>query len=164
MYKVINQMSCLQSIYNKPFVVSLTDAVEIMNRKITINNISIDCLQMQIKYATNDRAIQLLFAKKAQKKIDLIHNLNTVLSKQLAEFDEIRQEESNEIYKDLNDIDEPDEEIYKLIQENKKIAENVESLMLKINSIEKTIPDNKMMTNFKVKFKSGVKNIDPDII
>ena len=158
--------SCLLPSYNnsKPLVFNLTDAVEIMNRKITVNNMSIDCLQKQVKYSENVCALQILFANKAQQKIELVNKLNHVLSQQLATFDEIRQDEVNELYKELNDLDGPDSSITALINVNKDLEYNVENLMNKINTIEKTIPDNKMMTNFKVKFTTNTPPVDPDAV
>jgi hypothetical protein len=159
--------NCTLPSYNKPLVFNLTDAVDIMNKKIIVNNMSIECLQLQIKYSATIRNLQLIFAKKAQQKIDLVNKLNSVLSQQLATFDEIRQEEANELYKELNELDESDCGITNLINENKKIGEDVESLMIKIDAIEKTIPNNKMMTNFKVKFSTNPQSnsqADPDTI
>lgn len=130
---------------------SLSDAHDLVSKKILISNMAIENLNYQIKFSTAMRKFQLLSAVIAQKKIVLITRLNDILNKQLNEFCEIRQEECKNIYDEINQLDTPTSEMLSAINDCRKYEEDMLTLMPKIQYIESTIPPQLNVTNYKIK-------------
>ncbi len=131
--------------------IAITDAYDVMSKKILINRMSMECLQHQIAFSENSIKFQKLTKQVAEKKLKLINELNTLFEKQLSTFDELRHKECMLIYDEINELDTPTAEHNKLINELKKHEEAMFSLMPKIQHIESTIPNEQSITNYAIK-------------
>lgn len=136
---------------------TINDAREILNKKILINRLSIQNLDLQAKYFDEVIILQSLSRTISNKKRDLISKLNDVFEKQLAEFTEERQNESTEIYQQINALDSPSGEYMRCVKQMKEYEEEMLNLVPKIDYLEKTIPDSKQITNFKIKTKEELR-------
>lgn len=133
---------------------SWTDAYNIMTQKILINRMSLEVLRIQIENADITKKIQDEIQAVAKKKMINIVKLNDLYEQQLTEFTEIRQEQTNWIYSDLNELDHASPEFIEL---KNKLAANdrrIMDLLERIAAIEKSIPAEASITNYKVVMKN----------
>jgi hypothetical protein len=133
----------------------LSDAYELVSKKILINKMSIENLNNQIEFSTATMKMQAFIIRAARRKITLINSLNDILEKQLNEFDEFRQSQCIDIYKELNELDSPTDEYIEQRAICKKCDEAMLTLTPKIEYIERTIPNTLDVTNYKIKEKSN---------
>jgi hypothetical protein len=100
---------------------TFTDAYELVSKKILINRMSLENLDIQIKYANDVMKLQAYTIRSAKAKKKLIEELNPILEKQLKEFCEIRQQECKNIIDNINDIDEcPDVDYFPTLKSCEK--------------------------------------------
>ena len=137
--------------------VSYSDAYELMHRKILINKMSIESLNLQMKYSQTTKQIQDVIMETTKNKISLAEKLNVLFEQQLREFTAERQDECIVIYKDLNDLDaNPSPKFMELYEQMQEYENKITDLNIKIEALEKTIPMEKLITQFEVKLKSDV--------
>jgi hypothetical protein len=114
---------------------------------------SLENLKLQLNYFQRCKKMQDYSIKTAVDKIELVKKLNTILEKQLTNFDNDRQNECMLIYKQLYDLDNlcnTSEDYIKTIKEINNLDEKMRTLCVKIDQLEATIPNEKIVTNFKV--------------
>jgi hypothetical protein len=130
--------------------INVTDAIEIIKKKISINKISIACLDTQIELSHTQAQLNLLTVKIAREKRKLVEELNALFEKQAITFDPERQNKCMDLYKKLNALDNPTDEYRKLCElidfNMKKMAE----MTRQINTIESSIPQTQVVTNYKM--------------
>jgi hypothetical protein len=131
---------------------TFTDAYELVSKKILINRMSLENLDIQIKYANDVMKLQAYTIRSAKAKKKLIEELNPILEKQLKEFCEIRQQECKNIIDNINDIDEcPDVDYFPTLKSCEKNKNQLIDLSNKIQHLYKTIPNELDVTNYKIK-------------
>jgi hypothetical protein len=145
------QIASLKGSVPKPFTV--TDAYELMSKKILINKISIASLQEQIAMADLSIKLQALHKDLAQRKIEIAQYLNGVLEQQLTEFTAERQEECLHLYRELNELDDHTLEYKRLVRELDERQQKILNYVRDIDGLERTIPNERLVTNFRVKPK-----------
>jgi hypothetical protein len=131
----------------------ITDAYEIIRRKMLINRISKELLQTQIRFSHVSAQMQLQIVKISRAKIKLINKLDTIMEKQLTSFTKERQAECLELYNKLNELDTPTDQMKKWYSDLEQYKECMTNLLLKIQQIENQIPKNTTVTNYKIKPK-----------
>jgi len=130
---------------------SFTDAYNIINKKILINKMSIDNLNHQINMSDYSIKIQNSIKKVCNKKIELINKLNGLLEKQLSKFSEEVQDECILLYQQINGLDEKNVEYKNALKEYNKYKEMMMHNTRNIEYLEKTIPEEKVVTNYNIK-------------
>lgn len=133
---------------------SVTDAHDIISKKILINRMSIKGLLIQGKLSKAKIDIEKIIYESCREKIKLIRELNEVFEKQLSEFCEIRQEECKNYYDDIAVLDKDlleNSKLMELFKDCKKYESELIDLGNRISYIESTIPSEKLVTNYKVK-------------
>lgn len=130
---------------------SISDAYDIMSKKILINKMSLECLKHQVDFSENSIKLQTLSKETALKKIKLIEELTTLFEKQLSNFDELRHKECMLIYDEINDLDSQTDEQKRLVSKLQTHENAIFTLMPKIQHIENTIPNERMLTNYTIK-------------
>lgn len=141
--------------------ITLTDAKDLVSKKILINKMSIDNLKTQIEFAKAAIKLQYLTSEAARKKIPLVEQLNEIFEKQLIEFTEERQLQCNELYEQINAIDQPTEEYLVVLNTLEKKEEEMLNLMPKIQYLESQLPSQQEIDVYKIKVlddQSGQKN------
>jgi hypothetical protein len=132
----------------------ISDGADIVKNKILLNNISLEMLNLQKNIY--DHNIKLFHINKevAIKKQEHIKNLNSFYEKQLNEFYEYNENECKFIIEDINKLDENDEA--NNISKNIKIIEDkLRDLTAKYYYISSLIPNEKMITNYRLKYKNN---------
>jgi len=132
----------------------ISDGVDIVKNKILLNNISLEMLNLQKNIY--DYNIKLFHINKevAIKKQEHIKTLNSFYEKQLNEFSEYNENECKFIIEDINKLDENDEA--NNISKNIKIIEDkLRDLTTKYYYISSLIPNEKMITNYRLKYKNN---------
>lgn len=148
---------------------TFTDAYELVSKKILINRMSLENLDIQIKYSTDVMKLQAFTIRSAKAKKKLIEELNPILEKQLKEFCEIRQQECKNIIDNINNIDDcPDVDYYPTLQSCEKHKNQLIELSNKIQHLYKTIPNELDVTNYKIKAPttlatSCAADVDPEL-
>jgi hypothetical protein len=132
---------------------SITDAHDIISKKILINRMSITNLETQFKFSQESAKLQVLTMKITEKKLKIIKELNIILENQLNEFDEKRQEDCLQLYKKINTLDTPTPIHINLCKKLNQYEQEMLTLMPKIQYLEQTIPDEKLITNYNIKIK-----------
>jgi recombinational DNA repair ATPase RecF len=127
------------------------DAYELITRKILINKMSIENLKMQIEFSQCDRKLQELSIDVANKKIELANRLTELFEQQLTEFTADRQDQCIYIYQELNQLDKPSVEYVSLCKKLDSLNEKMKDLCVRIDGLERTIPKEKLLTQFLVK-------------
>jgi hypothetical protein len=133
--------------------ISYTDAYQLVSKKILIGKMSLQCIDKQIEFATYSKKIQDMSIEIGIKKKALVEKLNTILEQQLREFTEERQKECAAIYCEINYLEDPKPEYIKYCRLMDKISDDLANLLLNIESIEKTIPEEQLITNYKISVK-----------
>ena len=145
------QLSKLSEFKNA--AITYTDAYDLITKKILINKLSIENLNNQIEHSMIIKIIQDLIINIAKEKKQLILKLNNLLEMQLKEFTDIVQVECNDIYRYINELDEPTTEYIKYAKQIKEVENKMQELNYKIQAIENTIPQTKLVTNYSIKIK-----------
>jgi valyl-tRNA synthetase len=143
------QLSRLSEFKNS--AITYTDAYDLISKKILINKLSIENLNNQIEHSIIIKTIQDLIINIATEKKQLIIKLNNLLEMQLKEFTDIVQVECNDIYGYINELDEPTPEYIKYAKQLKELENKMQELNYKIQTIENTIPQTQLVTNYSIK-------------
>lgn len=130
---------------------TFNDAQVLLRRKLLINKMSEACLEYQIVYSKHSAVLQVMTMKDAMKKLICIKKLNEIAEKQLRVFTQERQDESIELYRQINEIDVPSKKFKSLIKKLDAAREGMCKLMPKIQHLEDSMPDSQVVTNFSVK-------------
>jgi hypothetical protein len=139
-----------------PITLKVSDAYDLISKKILINRISIESLEMQLKFSIASMKYQKLIASNAHAKIKLVKKLNEVLESQLKEFTAERQEQCMHLYKEINDLDKPTPEYISNYNECKDLEDKIIELIRKVEYLESTIPDSQDVNNYFVKLSNQV--------
>ena len=137
--------------------IKITDGIDIVKNKILLNNISIEMLNIQNNiYEFNIKLFQINKNIINEKK-EYIKKLNEFYEKQLNEFSEYIENECKFIIEDINKLDENEEA--NNINKNIKILEyKLNDLTAKYYHISSLIPNEKIITNYKIKYKNNYLN------
>jgi len=135
--------------------ITINDGYDLLSKKILINNISIENLNKQIEFSKNSIKLQQMTIKDAEKKRDLIKELNKVLEQQLSEFTSERQDLCLQYYAEINEIDTPSQQFKQLCQKLDNLENMMISLSQKIQYLERTIPAEQLITNYTIKQKNN---------
>lgn len=131
--------------------IKISDAYELMSKKILIARMSIELAKNQILLSEASIKIQQHAINVSKERIKLLEKVCPILEKQLSEFDEIRHQECVDIYGYIDELDEYSPEITKAFKDCDKYNEEMRNLYPKIQHIESTIPTTKEVTNYKIK-------------
>ncbi len=132
--------------------ITFSDAYDLVSKKILINKMSIENLNLQINYATDVMKLQAYTIRAAKSKLKLISDMNPILEKQLKEFCEIRQQECKNIIDEINEIDEcPDPEYFPTLKSCEKYKNQLIELSNRIQHISNTLPNEIDVHNYKIK-------------
>lgn len=128
----------------------LSTAFELMRKKIYCNELYKKSYIIGIETQKHIMEINKKTMENLEYKIRLVDELNDTYKAQMTRFEPSRQDQSLEICKQLNDVDDDD-----VIKEIKcKIAvlkASNDKICQEIKEIEATIPDQQLITNFKIK-------------
>ncbi len=131
---------------------NISDAQTIIQKKIVVNRMAIENMGHQIQYCNAIARIQLLTIKLLKEKIKLLNQINPILEQQISNFTLERQQMCHDTYALINDMDNMSEntEYMNLCRIVKNTNDKMETLMGKIKAIEDTIPNQQIITNYKI--------------
>ena len=138
----------------------LTDAYELITRKILINKMSVENLEHHSEFYKANIKMLVINMKIAEKKVELINQLNTLLEQQLSEFSAERQKDCMKLYIQINSLDRPTKQYKKINKDLTRHQDKMLELIPKIQYIESTIPAEKNITNYNIKIATGDESID----
>lgn len=133
--------------------VKISDAYELISKKILINKLSVENLNTQIKFSHTSAKLQLATVEMARKKLKLVKKLTPILEKQLSEFTEERQIKCVKIYNKINELDTPTDEFKELCNQLRSLEHEMMGLIKKLQYLEAQIPAEKVITNYNIKPK-----------
>lgn len=131
----------------------LSDAHDLISKKILINNMSIQLAKHQMLYSASAIKMQQYAINISKERTKLLKQVNELMEKQLNEFDETRHKECMDIYGYIDDLEKSDDVYKKCIEECNKHEEAIKNLIPSIDAIEKTIPNEQVITNYKISEK-----------
>jgi hypothetical protein len=132
----------------------ISDGSAIIKNKILLNNISLEMFNLQKSiYALNIKLFEINIVV-ANKKQDHIKELNKYYEQQLNEFCEFTDNECKYIIEDINKLDE-NYEANQISVNKSKLEEKLKDLTAKYYHIMTLIPNEKMITNYKIKYKNN---------
>jgi len=138
---------------------SFSDAYDLISKKMIINKIAISNMEQQVKISTADQQRHIIIIDVCKQKTQLLNELNNILEQQLKSFDEFRQKQCLEIYKEIDALDEPIAEYVELCNVCQAAERKLNDGIMQATAIESTIPDSMCVTNYKI----GVSSVD-DVI
>lgn len=136
----------------KPVVVH--DLQDICKQKVLVNKITAEFLRTQIKLSESSRKLQDYSIQNAGEKLELTNQLITLFEEQCKVFDVFRQEECMKLYKQLNELNTPPEEIIKLISNLDTLDEKLKDLALRIDYFERGVPTEQAGTQYAFRGKA----------
>ena len=136
----------------KPVVVH--DLQDICKQKVLVNKITAEFLRTQIKLSKSSRKLQDYSIQNAGEKLELTNQLITLFEEQCKVFDAFRQEECMKLYKQLNELYAPPEEIVKLISNLDTLDEKLKDLALRIDYFERGVPTEQTGTQYTFRGKA----------
>ena len=128
----------------------INDAQDLFKRKIAVNTLALENLKLNVLFTEKSIAMQTIAQDIAKQKIELVNETLTLFNQQLAEVDQLRNDQIVEIYKELNVLDETTPEYKQLCAEMDDIGERMLKFCEQITEIEKEIPDFQTVTNYKI--------------
>jgi valyl-tRNA synthetase len=128
----------------------VSDAYELVSKKILVNKMSVENLKNQIDFSTKFIKFQVENAKIAHAKIKLVKSLNNILENQLREFTPERQEACMDLYNQINAFDLPTTDHCKMLSDCHDCERRMIELQEKIAYIESTMPNEQLVTNYNV--------------
>ena len=132
----------------------ISDGIDIIKNKILLNNISLEMLNIQKNIYTLNIKLFNLNKNIADKKQEYIKELNKYYEQQLNEFCEFKDNECKLIIEDINKLDENDEAV--VTSKNiLKLEDKLKDLTTKFHYISSLIPNEKIITNYKLKYKTN---------
>lgn len=123
---------------------------DIIQRKILIGKLSIECLKLQEEYSRNIIKIQKQAIETAKKKYLLIEKQNEIFEKQLSEFTESRQQECLDINIEINLLDIHPSEYRELVSRTDDLTAKLAHLTNQIQGLEAQMPEEFMITQYKL--------------
>lgn len=138
---------------------SFSDAYDLISKKMIINKIAISNMEQQVKISTADQQRHIIIIDVCKQKTQLLNELNNILEQQLKSFDEFRQKQCLEIYKEIDALDEPIAEYVELCNVCQAAERKLNDGIMQATAIESTIPDSMCVTNYKI----GVSSVE-DVI
>ena len=133
--------------------VTLSEVYDLISKQILLGKMAIESLKMQKEYCTLLKNAQDFTIGLTDKKISLLNELNKLREEQLKEFDEIRQQECNDIVNDINELDNPTYQSTIIQKQMDEVKTKQNTLIEKFNAIQSTLPDEKILDFYKVKPK-----------
>ena len=135
---------------------------DIISRKILLNKISLDELKMLKEYSTLNIKAHQLSIKLYDKKEELVKKLNEVYEMQLNEYTKERNDICMDYCELIDELDnDPDRD--NLLKKINEIHEKICDLMNKSSAISKTIPENAIFTNTKLKLSDEEDVANPNM-
>lgn len=141
-------------------VVTLSEVYGLISQQILIGKMSIACLTKQAEYCKALKNAQDYTITLTTKKIELLEYLNKLREEQLKEFDENRQEECNALIANINELDEPNYEYHTISKQLESMKSEQNKLIEKINALQQSLPNEKVLDFYKVKPKLDSGMID----
>lgn len=132
--------------------ITFSDGYELVSKKILINRLSIENLKYQKAYCELFKKIQNMTWIIADKKILLIEQLSKIFEGQLREFTQERQNECLAVYEQINELDTPSAEFTSTCSQLENLRSKMEDLIAKISYLERTIPNEQIVTNSTLRF------------
>lgn len=129
------------------------DAYDILSKKILINKIALENMQYQKVFLSNCKILQDYNLTTLNKKMECVVKLNELFEQQLAKFTEERQDECILLYKKLSELEQPTTEVIQVHNVLNETEERMKDLCVKIDALERTIPAEKIITQYSVKPK-----------
>lgn len=133
-------------------LITFSDGYELVSKKILINRLSIENLKYQKTYCDLFKKIQHMTWIIADKKILLIEQLSKIFEEQLREFTQERQNECLAVYEQINELDTPSAEFTSTCSQLENLRSKMEDLIAKISYLERTIPNEQIITNSTLRF------------
>ena len=133
---------------------SFSDAHDLVSKKMLINKIAIENIAAQVAYCKADQQRHNIIIDVCRQKALLLNELNNILEQQLKSFDEFRQNQCLEIYKEINALDEPTGDYIEYSKACEEADNKLSTGMMQAASIESTIPDTLCVTNYKISVSS----------
>ena len=147
----IASLASIAEASKKPIIVH--DLQAVCKQKILVNKITAEFLRTQIQLSENSKKLQDYSITNAKDKLALTNELIRLFEEQHKEFDECRQDECMEIYRQLNDLNTPNFETKKLIAELEKLDDKLKDLAIRIDYFEKRVPQEQEGTQYTIKKK-----------
>lgn len=145
------QLAMLGKVRQTP--ITLSEVYNLISKQMLLDKMAIETLKMQKEYCTMLKNAQDYTIGIVDKKINLINDLNKLREEQLKEFDEIRQQECNDIINDINELDYPTAQSVTIQKQLEETKTKQNTLIEKFNAIQLTLPDEKILDFYKVKPK-----------
>ena len=130
----------------------ISDCIDIIKNKILLNNLSTEMLNLQKNIYENNIKLFQINIETANKKQEHIKNLNTLYEKQLNEFSEYIDNECKFIIEDINKLDE-NIDANNINKNIKTLEEKLKNLTSKYYYVYSLIPNEKLITNYKIRLK-----------
>lgn len=137
----------------KPKPITLSEVYVLIERQILIGKMSLVSLAKQTEYCKALKEAQDFTIGIANKKAELIRQLNNLREEQLKEFDEFRQEECSSLITEINELDVPSSEYYTIAKRLETLKSEENQIVEKINALQNSIPNEKILDMYKVKPK-----------
>lgn len=133
---------------NRPLTVN--DAYELISKKILVCKMSKMALEKQAEYSACIIKLHNYTNNIVKKKSDLINKLEMIFEQQLTNFTADRQQECMNLYMQINELDKPSVEQSTIISRMEFLDSEMKKLYEQIEQIERTIPLDKMITQYAV--------------
>jgi paraquat-inducible protein B len=121
--------------------VVIHDLRDIVNRKILVNKMNIEYLNMQDKLCNKIKVLQDYAIDANRDKITHLTEINEKFEGQLRQFDQKTQDEILQMYDRLNKTNIPPKEQIELMRSIDELDHQMRSLAVKIEALERTIPE-----------------------
>lgn len=131
-----------------------SEVYELISRKILINKMTSEQLRKQIEFSAESKKLQDFAIDDNKYKLQLVDDLTKLFEQQLSNFDENRQEECLEIYKQLNENNKPSYEYVEQYKKLMRLERDIKSLAERVDALEKTIPSNVEFEHYAVSAKN----------
>lgn len=131
--------------------IKLHDAVNLLSSKIVVQKVYAAQLDLEKLYSEKLVEMQKLCLKSISEKKKIAAQIIASMESQMSNFDEVRQLETNSLMGDLNALNQPTEELTRLMRECDECTEAIMTSMKRIEYLESLIPTQKMITNYDIK-------------
>lgn len=138
--------------------ITVSDVYNLISQQILIGKMSAASLKLQAEHSTLLKSAQDHTISIINKKLELIEALNSLREEQLKEFDEFKQNECNFIVEDINRLDEPTDEYIAIFKQLEAKRSELQQLIEKINALQQSLPDEKILDFYKVKPKLSIQS------
>lgn len=131
-------------------LLTVNDAYELVSKKILVCKMSKMALEKQTEYSSYVIKLHNYTNELVKKKIDLVNKLENIFEQQLTNFTADRQQECMNLYLQINELDQPSNEQSAIISKMTLLDIEMKKLYEQIEQIERTIPLDKMITQYAI--------------